>query len=346
LALIAKGKTMDRRSFAAGLALGVGLAPLAIPAQTAGGTARVGFLTGAPPPTGARQQRDPWILEMRRLGWIEGQNLIVERRFADGNYERMPALAQELVAARPDVVMTLTDSEAAYVRRLNSTLPIVLVYTGMDPVADGLIASFARPGGNVTGVSRMLGGETRAKRLELIKMLLPAASRVGVLAPAAQGSQPVDTERVAKLESSLRKAAQALRIDVDFHWYRSRDELVAAFPAMAAARMQAFVLEPTHQTFANRGPIAELALQHRLPGVFTLREYAVAGGLMSYGPDTSAIGRQLAQQVDRILRGAKAGDLPMEQPTRFDLVLNLRTAKALGLAMPQPLLQRADELIE
>ena len=337
---------MDRRSFAAGLALGVGMAPLAIRAQTAGRTARVGFLTGAPPPTGAEQQRDPWTLEMRRLGWIEGQNLVVERRSADGKYERMPALAQELVDAKLDVIMTpLADWDAAYVRRLNPTLPIVLIYTGMDPVADGLIASFARPGGNVTGVSRMLG-ETRAKRLELIRTLLPAASRVGVLAPAPQGSQPVDPGRMAKLETSLRSAAQALRIELDFHWYRSQDELMAAFPALAAARTQAFLLEPLPQTFANRGPIAELALQHRLPGVFTLREYAAAGGLMSYGPDISAMARQLAQQVDRILRGAKPGDLPMEQPSRFDLVLNLRTAKALGLAMPQPLLQRADELIE
>lgn len=334
---------MDRRSFASGLALGIGMAPLASRAQTAGRTARVGFLTVAPPPTGAEQQPSPWTLEMRRLGWIEGQNLVVEQRFADGKYERMPALAQELVDAKLDVIMTLADSDAAYVRRLNSTLPIVLIYAGMDPVADGLITTFARPGGNVTGVSRMLG-ETRAKRLELIKTLLPAASRVGVLAPAPQGS--VDPGRMAKLETSLRSAARALRIELDFHWYRSQDELMAAFPALAAARTQAFLLEPLPQTFANRGPIAELALQHRLPGVFTLREYAAAGGLMSYGPDISVIWRQLAQQVDRILRGAKPGDLPMEQPSRFDLVLNLRTAKALGLAVPQPLLQRADELIE
>lgn len=215
----------------------------------------------------------------------------------------------------------------------------------MDPVADGLIASFARPGGSVTGVSRMLG-ETRAKRLELIKMLLPAASRVGVLAPAPRGSQPVDPGRMAELETSLRSAARALRIELDFHWYQSQDELMAAFPALAAARTQAFLLEPIPQTFANRGRIAELALRHHLPGVFTLREYAEAGGLMSYGPDRSAMEKQLAQQVDRILRGAKPGDLPMEQPSRFDLVLNLRTAKALGLAMPQPLLQRADKLIE
>jgi putative ABC transport system substrate-binding protein len=336
---------MDRRSFVSGLALGVSMAALAVRAQTAARTARVGFLTGAPSPTGAGQQRSPWALEMRRLGWIEGQNLVVERRFADGKYERMPALAQELVEAKLDVIWTMSDSDAAYVRRLSSMLPIVLLYAGMDPVADGLIASFARPGGNVTGVSRMLG-ETRAKRLELIKTLLPEASRVGVLAPAAQGAQPVDPGRVAKLETSLRSAAQSLRIELEFHWYRSQDDVLTAFPAMTAARTQAFLLDPTYQTFTTRGRIAELALQHHLPGVFTLREYAAAGGLMSYGPAFSAMERQLAQQVDRILRGAKAGDLPMEQPSRFDLVLNLRTAKALGLAMPQPLLQLAGELIE
>jgi putative ABC transport system substrate-binding protein len=185
-------------------------------------------------------------------------------------------------------------------------------------------------------------GETRAKRLELIKTLLPAAGRVGVLAPP-QRTYP---GQQAQFAPALRSAARALRIELDFHWYGNQDELMAAFPALATARTSAFLLEPTFQTFANRGRIAELAIQHRLPGVFTLREYAQAGGLMSYGPDFPTILRQLAQQVDRILRGAKPGDLPMEQPSRFDLVLNLKTAKALGLTFPQALLLRAEALIE
>ncbi len=334
---------MIRRRFASGLALGVGMAPLSGRAQTAGRIARVGYLSSARPATEAELLRDPWSLEMRRLGWIEGRNLVVERRLADGKFERMPALAQELVEARLDVIMTLAHSDATYVRRLTSKLPIVLVYNGMDPVEDGLIDSFARPGGNVTGVSRMLG-ETRAKRLELVRTLLPAAGRIGVLAPAPLGSG--DAGQQAKLETALRSAARALRIELDFHWFRNLDELMAAFPALGAGRTQAFLLEPTFQTYVNRARIAALALQHRLPGVFTLREYAAAGGLMSYGPDWPTILKQLAQQVDRILRGANPGGLPMEQPTRFDLVLNLHTAKALDLVMPQPLLRRADELIE
>ena len=312
---------MHRRRFNCGLALAAGMAPLASRAQTAGRTARIGFFNSGPPMSDAEVRNNPWSAEMRRLGWIEGQNLVVERRYAEGKLERMPALAQELVESRLDVIFTVSDVDAAHVRRLISTLPIVLIYTGMDPVEEGLIASFARPGGNVTGVSRMLG-ETRAKRLELIKTLLPAAGRVAVLAP--EQSAIVDSRRAAIFETSLRSAARALRIELDFHWYRNQDELMAAFPTLAATRTPAFQLEPTPQTFANRGRVAELAIQHRLPGVFTLREYAQAGGLMSYGPDIPTISRQIAQQVDRILRGAKAGDLPMEQPTRFDLVLNLK----------------------
>jgi putative ABC transport system substrate-binding protein len=239
-----------------------------------------------------------------------------------------------------DVIMTLADRDAADARRLTSTLPIVVVYNGMDPVADGLIASFARPGGNVTGVSRMLG-ETRAKRLELIKTMLPAAGRVGVLFPPSP-----DAGQRAKFESTLREAARTAHVELSFRPYRDQGELMAAFPALAAARTNAFLLEPTFQTFVNRGRIAELAIQHRLPGVFTLREYAEAGGLMSFGPDWSTLLRQLAQQTDRILRGASPAELPMEQPSKFELVVNLATAKSIGLAVPQPLLLRADEVIQ
>ena len=183
-------------------------------------------------------------------------------------------------------------------------------------------------------------GETRAKRLELIKTMLPAADRVGVLF-----SPSPDAGQRAAFESALRQAARAVHVELEFHPYRSLDELMAALPALAAARTPAFLLEPIFQTFVNRGRIAELAIQHRLPGVFTLREYAVAGGLLSYGPDWPTLLRQLAQQVDRILRGAQPGELPMEQPNRFELVINLATAKAIGLAVSQTLLLRADEVI-
>lgn len=328
---------IDRRAFASGLALGA--ASLAARAQAPGKGARVGVLSSAPRPPDAELQREPWILEMQRLGWVEGRNLVVDRRFTDGNLEQLAVFARELVEARVDVIVTMADRDAVEVRRLTSTLPIVLIYTGTNPVADGLIASFARPGGNITGVSRMLA-ETRAKRLELLKTLLPATSRVAVLYfPFA------DARRQAEFETGLRDAARALHVELSFHPYRDQDELMAAFPAMAAAGTPAFLLEPIFQTYPNRQRIAELAIQHRLPGVFTLRGYAEAGGLMSYGPDYWEILRQLARQVDRVLRGAKPAELPMEQPSKFELVVNLATAKAIGLAVPQSVLVRADELI-
>lgn len=272
---------------------------------------------------------------MQRLGWVEGRNLVIERRYSDGRGDLHASYARELVDARVDVIVTFADTDAVPVRKLTSTLPIVVVFNGLDPVEEGLIASFARPGGNVTGVSRMLG-ETQAKRLELIRVLLPAAGRVGVLFP------PSVLER---FDAALRNAARAVQVDLSLHPYRDQDELMAAFPALVAAGASAFLLEPTFQTFANRKRIAELAIGHRLPGVFTLRAYAQAGGLMSYGPDWPTLERQVAQQVDRILRGARPAELPMEQPSRFELVINQATAKAIGLPIARSLLLRADELI-
>ncbi len=215
-----------------------------------------------------------------------------------------------------------------------------MVFSGLDPVAEGFVASFARPGGNITGVSRMLG-ETRAKRLELIKAMLPSASRIGVVA-SPQG----DFEAQARFETALRSAAHAVQIELQFFHYKSQDDLAAAFPAMAGARMHAFLLEPTFQAFKNRGQVAKLALSHRLPGLFTLGTMQFAGRLMSYGPDYLIVLRQHARYVDRVLRGANPADPPMEQPTKFELVINSKSAKALCLTIPNSLLLRADEVIE
>lgn len=220
-----------------------------------------------------------------------------------------------------------------------SNIPIVMIFSGLDPVADGLIASFARPGGNVTGVSRMLT-ETFAKRLELIREILPSATRIASLAP--RGDDSGEKER---LDHAKRAAAHNLRVELEFLTYATIDDVYATFPAIAGRRIQAFMLEPHFFTFMNRGRIAELALTHRLPGVFTLKEYAVAGGLLSYGPDYPTLERQHARFVDRILRGANPADLPIEQPMKFELVVNRKTAKDLGLIVPQSLLLRADEVI-
>ena len=215
-----------------------------------------------------------------------------------------------------------------------------MITSALDPVDAGLVTSFARPGGNVTGVSRMLA-ETDAKRLELIKETLPLASRIGVLLYSGRGD---DAE--AKVERELRAAALNLRVELQFFKYKNQDDLYAAFPAMVGMRVRAFLLEPTFYTFSNRGRIGELALKHRLSGVFTLRDYAVAGGLMSYGPSWPGLERLHARYIDRILRGAKPADLPVQQPTKFELVINMKTAKALGLTIPQSLLVRADEVIQ
>ena len=262
---------MDRRRFVATLASGAVVASRRAGAQPADKVARVGILSLANRPTDAELQSDPWRLEMERLGWVEGRNLVVERRYADGRSERVASHARELVDARVDVIVTLADRDAVEARKLTSTLPILTIYAGLDPVADGLVASFARPGGNVTGVSRMLG-ETRAKRLEMIKTLLPTASRVAVLYfPFA------DAVRQKEFEAGLRGAARSARVELAFHRYGNQDELMAAFPMLAAARTPAFLLEPIFQTYANRRRISEIAIEHRLPGMFTLRRQAQLG---------------------------------------------------------------------
>jgi putative ABC transport system substrate-binding protein len=330
----------DRRTFVCSTAFGVFAVALAANAQRSDRLPRVGILSSAATPQGTDETRLAWTRFMREAGWVEGQNIVFERRYSDGKLDLLAEFAQEFVQTKVDVIGVFSSSDAGVAKRATSTIPIVMVFSGIDPVREGFIASFARPGGNITGVSRMLA-ETRAKRLEMIKAMVPAASRIGVLA----SPQP-DAARQAEFESTLRSAARAIQVELHFHLYRNQDELVAALPAMAAARMDAFLLEPTFQTFANRGRIAERALQLRLPGVFTLGQYAVAGGLLSYGPEWTGIVQQHARFVDRIVRGAKPDDLPMEQPTKFELVINNKTAKALGITIPLSLLLRADKVIQ
>jgi putative ABC transport system substrate-binding protein len=330
---------MDRRTFISSVAFGLCATPPAAYAQPAGRMYRIGLLSSAPMRTDAEFGQSAWVLALRDLGWIEGQNIIFERRASDGKADLLPGLARDLVRANVDVIATLSSPDTVVAKQATSVIPIVMIFSGLDPVEEGFISSFARPGGNITGVSRMLA-ETDAKRLELIKEMLPSASRIGVL--ARPRSNP---DQQAKFEKRMRAAARSLSIELQFFPYGSQDDVDAAFPAMVGMRVQAFLLEPTFQIFRNRGRIAELALKHRLPGVFTLREYAASGGLMSYGPDYPGLERQHAGYIDRILRGAKPGDLPIEQPTKFELVINLNTAKAIGITIPQSLLLRADEVI-
>lgn len=331
---------MDRRGFISAAAVGLFARPPAVDAQPTAKVHRIGLLSSASMRTDAEFGQSNWVLALRDLGWAEGRNVVFERRASDGRADLLPGLARELVRANVDVIATFGSPDTVAAREATSTIPIVMVFSGLDPVEEGFVASFARPGGNVTGVSRMLG-ETDAKRLGLLKEMLPAARRMGILANARD-----NPDQQAKREKRLRADARGVRVELGFFYYKSLEDVFAAFPAMTGAHMQAFMLEPHFMTFANRGRIAELALKHRLPGTFTLREYAEAGGLMSYGPDWPALERQHARYVDRILRGAKPGDLPLEQPTKFDLAVNLRTAKALGVTVPQALVLRADKVIE
>ena len=331
---------MDRRTFVAGVACGLGAWVPAAGAQPGGKVRRIGLLSSAAMRTDAEFRQSNWVFALRDLGWVDGQNVVFERRAADGKADLLPGLAQDLVRANVEVIATFGSIDAAAAKQATSVVPIVMLFSGVDPVEEGFVASFAKPGGNVTGVSRMLG-ETDAKRLAYLREVVPAAARIGVLAYAI-----ADSDRKAKFEGRLRAAARDLHVALEFFYYASQADVDAAFPAMTGARVQAFMLEPQFLTFRNRARIAELALKHRLPGAFTLREYAEAGGLLSYGPDWPALERQHARYVDRILRGARPGDLPVEQPTKFDLVVNLATAKALGVTVPPSLLLRADKVIE
>lgn len=330
---------MDRRAFLLRALLGLLAVARGVRAQPAKKVYRIGTLSSGQKITDAEFRQWPWVKALRDLGWIEGENVVFERRTAEARPDLLPRLARELVDAQVDVIATFFGADYAVAKEATSVIPIVMIYNGFDPVEDGLVASFAKPGGNVTGVSRMLA-ESDAKRLELIKEVLPNARRIGVLVGPRAGS-----ELLAKFEDRMRAAARNVNAELEFFRYKSQDDVEAAFPAMASMGVQAFLLEPRPFTFQNRRRIAELAVKHRLPGVFTLREYAEAGGLMSYGPDWSQLLQQHARYVDRILRGASPADLPIEQPTKFELLINLRTAAALGLTIPRPMLLRADEVI-
>lgn len=334
---------MDRRAFVTRAPLGLLAASLGALAQPSQRVYRIGVLSSTPPRTDAEFRQDTWATALRDLGWIEGRSVVFERRYANRRPELLPGLARELVAAKVDVIATFFGNDDLAAKQATSTIPIVTIYNGYDAVEDGLIASYARPGGNVTGVSRQLG-ESDAKRLELIREVVPRIRRAGIVTPSA--GLLGNPEQRARFEARIRAAASGVQVEPEFLRYGSQEEVEAAFPAMERMGIEAFLLDPQPFTFQNRRRIAELAVKHRLPGVFTLREYAEAGGLLSYGPVWKDLLRQHARYVDRILRGAPPADLPVEQPTRFELLVNLKTAAALALKLPQSLLARADERIE
>jgi putative tryptophan/tyrosine transport system substrate-binding protein len=296
---------------------------------------RIGYLS-ANPPADTQDPIDAFRARLRDLGYVEGQTLLIEYRYAEGRYERLPQLAADLVRLTVDVIFTFTTPAALAAKQATSTIPIVFAGVS-DPFIVGLAATLTRPGGNVTGVT-LINPELSAKRLSLLKEAVPAVSRVAVLANP-------DFTPSSSMVAEMRRAAQALGVEMQVVEVREPQELANAFGTMTAAKAHAVVVVPDPMFVAQRRRIVELAASSRIPAMYHLRHFVEAGGLMSYGADYVEAFQQAARLVDKILQGAKPADLPVEQLWRFGLVINLETAKALGLTIPPTLLFQADEVI-
>jgi putative ABC transport system substrate-binding protein len=320
------------------LTLSIFVVPLLAMAQPAGKVHRIGWLSPGFP----RPDRDPPVDAFRQglrdLGYVEGQNLVIAYRGAEGQDARLPALAAELVGLPVDVIVAVGPTATRAAQHATRTLPIVMTGTA-DPVGAGLVASLARPGGNTTGVSLMMA-ELPGKRLEILKETVPQSTRVAVLANPAFEVYPLYLH-------NLTVAARALGLHLQVVEVRSGEELAPAFAAMTRERADALmVLADPLLMDTLLGQVADLAATHRLPAMYNWRMYVEAGGLMSYGPSLPERHRRAATYVDKIFKGANPADLPVEQPTKFELVLNLKTAQALGLTIPPTLLFQADEVIQ
>ena len=326
---------MRKAAVVAALALALFAAPFAAEAQQMRKIPRVGVLGGQSPETSA----PIFALRegLRELGYVEGQNIAIEWRWARGKLERFPDLAAELVQLKVDVIVAATTPGAQAAQRATRTIPIVMGFVS-DPVANGLVASLARPGGNITGLG-VPTPEIAGKRLQLLREVAPTVARIAVLSDPGQPGVSADLR-------GTEAAARASGIQLQVWEARSSGELDRAFTAIARARAAGIIILPSTTLFANRAHIAQLAVKHRLPTSAWVRELPEAGCLMSYGASNPDVARRAAYFVDKILKGAKPADLPVEQPTKFELVINMKTAKALGLSIPPSLLGRADQVIE
>ena len=329
---------MDRRAFLAGTGAVLLAAPLATEAQQAEKAYWIGLLQ-----IQTRERLVPYLKAfeegLRELGYVEGRDFVREYRFADQQRERLPDLAAELVRLKVDVIVTGTDPGTMAARQATTTIPIVMAL-GVDPVGAGLIARLRRPGGNVTGLLFVVGPEIEGKRLDHLKEVVPRMSRVACF-------WNPDIPGYVAFWKATEEAARRLGVTLLSVEVREPREIEGAFARITRERAQALVvIADALALSAVRPEIPALAAKHRLPSSYTSREAVDAGGLMSYGTSMPDLFRRAAGYVDKILKGAKPGDLPVEQPTKFELVLNLKTAKALGLTIPQSLLIRADEVIE
>ncbi len=327
---------MERRVFLGTLTVGLLAAPLAAEAQPAGKVYRIGILGNVPlSDTEGARLWGALTQGLRELGYVEGQNLIVEHLSTEGRSERLAALAAELVRWKPDVIVVPNNSNALAARKATQTIPIVAATFSE---ASGLITNLARPGGNVTGLT-LFAPEIASKQLELLKEIVPHVSRVAIL------WNPINLSGQLYLDQA-RSAARTLGIQLQVLEARQPEDIERAFTAMGRKRAGALLVVADAMFILQRTRIVNLAAKAHLPAMYTLREHLEAGGLAFYGPSMADNFRRAASYVDKILKSAKPADLPIEQPTKFELVINLKTAKALGLTIPPSLLQRADQVIE
>jgi ABC-type uncharacterized transport system substrate-binding protein len=329
---------VDRRTFITGMTGTLLAAPLVAQAQQAGRIARIGVLATR---TAGDARLEGLLQGLRDLGYVEGRNLLIEYRDAEGKTERFPALAAELVSLKCDVIVTTGGTLAAQAaKQATTTLPIVFASVG-DAVAEGLVTSLARPGGNVTGLT-VAATELVSKSLEAIKQAVPRVSRVAILLKPDAMPESAKKDRLEAADV----AARALGVQLQVVEARGPEDFDRAFSDMTRARADALAVPAINLFTLERRRLVNLAAKNRLPAVYPNRDFVDAGGLMSYGPDLAEMSRRAASYVDKILKGARPGDMPVERPTKFELVINLKTAKALGLTIPPSLLQRADQVIE
>jgi putative tryptophan/tyrosine transport system substrate-binding protein len=327
---------VDRRRFLLTSVAGALAVPLAAEAQSAR-VYRIGILGESGSDPSEARVWQAFRLGLHELGWIEGQNIRIESRWAEGDFTRLPELAADLVRLKVDLIVTRGSIYVEAVRKATSAIPIVFVMHA-DPVGTGHVASLARPGGHITGLA-LMQTEIYRKEFEILISAVPAAKRIAVL---WNPDTPSHIPGVKALEAS----ARTLQVQLQTVVARNKADFETAFSTMARAQAQALLVLAFGPYIAERQRIAELALQHRLPTMFNVRDHAEAGGLMSYGTDFNDLSRRGAVYVDKILKGAKPADLPVQQPTKFELVINLKTAKALGLTIPPSLLARADQVID
>jgi putative tryptophan/tyrosine transport system substrate-binding protein len=329
---------IDRRTFLAGTGAVLLAAPLDTEAQQAAKVPRIGFLAGNL--AAIPHLREAFLQGLRDLGYVEGRNVVIEYRDAEGKLERLPALAVELVALKVDVIVASGTLAALGAKRATRTLPIVFS-PAADPVTSGLVTSLARPGGNVTGLSAF-HSELVGKWLEQLKQAVPAVSRVAILWQPGGFGERTEKDILRRAEV----AGRELGVRLQFVQARGPADFERAFLDMTRARAGALTVLTSNMFVTERRRLVDLAAKNRLPAMYPWREAVDAGGLMAYGPNLADLYRRAATYVDKIFKGAKPADLPVEQPTKFELVINLKTAKALGLTIPQSLLQRADEIIQ